>query len=99
MSRRTPYYGMGGVCVVEGCDRPKVGRGLCKAHHHRWTRGGDLTTPIKAGKPRPRPSRQGLCRGPQCDRPAVAVNLCAAHHRQHKHGGVLRPIRDARRLR
>lgn len=29
-----------GTCTVDGCDRPTVGRGLCRKHYQRWWKRG-----------------------------------------------------------
>lgn len=42
------------VCSLEGCDRPHYSRGLCVAHHGRWswrTKTGN-TTPLDQANPR-----------------------------------------------
>lgn len=31
------------LCVIESCDKPREGRGLCAMHYARWRRHGDPT--------------------------------------------------------
>ena len=33
-------------CSVPDCDRPSRERGMCHSHYTRWSRGGDISTPI-----------------------------------------------------
>lgn len=43
-------------CVIDGCDKPQVGRGWCANHYMRWyTRGGDPAEklPIPSGADNP----------------------------------------------
>ena len=34
-----------GACTIAGCERKKVGHGLCAAHWIKWRRHGDPLTP------------------------------------------------------
>lgn len=33
-------------CLVEGCDRPVYGHGMCNGHYHRWKRHGDVQASV-----------------------------------------------------
>lgn len=35
-----------GVCTVDGCGRPVVGRGWCQAHYGRWQRTGGVQADV-----------------------------------------------------
>ncbi|MER9217889.1 hypothetical protein NKI48_02990 [Mesorhizobium sp. M0644] len=41
-------------CKVDGCDKPRHGRGWCKAHYTRWERHGD---PLSGRTPKGEPER------------------------------------------
>lgn len=36
-----PKASVEGPCSVEGCERPKLQKGFCASHYHRWRRHGD----------------------------------------------------------
>ena len=40
----------GGMCSIEGCDRPATAKGLCQMHYMRQRRHGDPATVRKAGR-------------------------------------------------
>lgn len=47
MSRHN--FSANGVCLVEGCVRPAIGKGWCRLHYNRWYRHGD---PLGGGRPK-----------------------------------------------
>lgn len=65
-------------CSVAGCDLPARGRGLCNAHHKRFTLTGD----VQANVPIQRQSRGRTesCGVDGCDRTYAADGLCMAHY-------------------
>lgn len=70
--RRAAASERGEVCSVEGCDRPRGPRGLCRAcYEHQRTHGGLA--------PLPR-ARDLTCTADGCDRPQEAKGLCSRHY-------------------
>ncbi len=69
-------------CAVEGCDRARYGRGLCRAHHHRWRRSGDPgTAEIRTHQ------RGALCTVAGCEQPHAARGWCATHYSRWRRTG------------
>lgn len=69
-------------CSVEGCDRPKVARGLCSTHYARLIRYGD----IHRGGALP-PNPYGTCNTTPCSEPADKSGYCSSHRwRVEQHG-------------
>jgi hypothetical protein len=87
---------MAEACSFEGCDRPRVGRGLCMAHYRQQRRGAPLH-PI--GTPGFKPGRRTppTCLFEGCGRPNNGGGLCAAHRWQERHKGKLVPVGAAKR--
>ena len=64
------------TCMVDGCERPVHGNGMCGAHWNRNARHGSPT----GGSPDREP--RGLsCSEPGCDLPAKARRLCRGHYK------------------
>ncbi|MDR6794827.1 hypothetical protein J2X12_002838 [Pseudarthrobacter oxydans] len=38
-------------CIIEGCDRLRAGKGLCKMHHSRLRRSGSTDDPVRRVRP------------------------------------------------
>lgn len=69
------------VCSVEGCGKPRKGRGYCSTHYYRLLNGLDLYAPIGVRPERPTCSVDG------CDKGAIARGWCNTHYsRWHAHG-------------
>jgi hypothetical protein len=62
------------ACRVEGCDRHRYARGLCKPHHSRFMAHGDP----EAGKP-VRPGSARSCSVEGCERPYKGRGHCETH--------------------
>jgi predicted nucleic acid-binding Zn ribbon protein len=58
-------------CIIEGCDRNPVARGLCNRHYYAAKRRGDLD--IVA----PRPTQCEWCCGPLGDHRTFAARFCS----------------------
>ena len=74
--RFTPREAPRDTCTMEGCERPQVGRGLCKKHYLRLYRHGDtnlrrITMPTR-----------GPCAVDGCERLARARGMCTKHYRR-----------------
>lgn len=78
------------MCGFEGCDRPKVCKGLCGTHYHQMLRYGKLQ-PIRERYP-----AGATCYGPSCDRHPVSRGLCSGHLQQRERGLALWPLRRIR---
>ena len=62
-------------CTVEGCERPRKGRGWCSGHWKRWRNYGSPT-----GKAKPRPKRPPrLCKIEGCERVVKCYGWCGIH--------------------
>lgn len=55
------------ICIIDGCERPNKGRGLCRLHYSRWFRLGRTDLP---------PAR--TCN--ECERKHYAKGLCRMHY-------------------
>ncbi len=79
-------------CAVEGCDKPRKGRGYCAMHHMRWYKTGSVADPM----PRVRP----VCSVDGCERPHRAKGLCQFHRDRLRRGVPFdQPIRGSGQLR
>lgn len=47
------------TCKINGCDNPSRARGMCRSHHQRWRRGGDLNAPLN---PRARSAEERIAK-------------------------------------
>jgi len=77
-----PVFG-GAICRVAACPRTaRGGRGLCAAHHDRWTAEGrpGLDAFVAATSPRwHKQSPLACCRAPGCGRGVRRQRLCTRH--------------------
>ena len=64
------------LCLIEGCDKPHLAKGMCAAHYNRVRRHG--------GVERVRLPQDGTCSRSGCENPSHAKGLCAAHYQQHQ---------------
>jgi len=73
-----------GPCPVEGCGKPKYGRGLCQVHYERLRKHGD---PLGSA---PKNKKTGMpCSTDGCGKPVVANGVCSAcYARIKKRGSV-----------
>lgn len=73
-------------CKIEGCDKPRAGRGWCDMHWKRWKKHGDpLVTSPRGGH-----NRKGPCSIPGCDRKYHSRGYCSYHrYRDEKYGDPL----------
>lgn len=69
-----------GRCVIEGCERRRDSRGMCKSHWGRWRRHGD---PLAGGSS----PTGGNCTVDDCDRPHAARGLCVMHWYRWRRNG------------
>lgn len=69
------------TCDVPECERPTVGRGLCRMHYQRMRKHGttDLVKPLK---PAPQP-----CTVEGCDGTRLARGLCGKHYQRLQNKG------------
>ncbi|MGH3718320.1 MAG: hypothetical protein ACRDRI_05640 [Pseudonocardiaceae bacterium] len=73
-------------CTVDGCDRAHYGRGLCRAHHHRWSRTGD------PGPAEVRTHHRGAtCTVDGCDQPHDSRGYCRTHYSRWRRTGDVHP--------
>jgi hypothetical protein len=71
------------LCSIKVCERPVRARGMCKGHYDRWSKGGDLTSPIK------RIAKERLsCLEEECDRLTKARGRCEKHDKQNRRGRI-----------
>lgn len=82
------------VCSAEGCDRPHVAKGYCRAHYMRMKRGSyaegeeGMNVPIGelAGHPKKKPRKNKanttskICLVPICQREVHARGYCHSHY-------------------
>jgi integrase len=76
-----PIFG-GGVCLVTSCERTARSRGLCTAHHDRWTAEGRPELESFAAATDPRWRKQmplACCLAPGCGRGVTRQGLCVRH--------------------
>jgi hypothetical protein len=77
-------------CVVEGCDRPRGGRGgYCPGHARRVRTGGEMVPEFE-----PRMKQPDKCTFPGCTRRADSKGYCPAHIRQQRVHGRMVAIRE-----
>lgn len=77
------------TCMLDGCQRPRIYRLYCNAHHRRWKRTGDPgPVEVKGASPGP-----PVCRFSGCERQRRSDGLCSAHYLQQFHGKPLTPIK------
>ena len=92
-----PVFG-GAICRVAGCSRTaRGGRGLCSAHHDRWTAEGrgDLDAFVASTSPRwQKQEPLACCRAPGCRRGVRRQRLCTRHSAARERAG--RPDADER---
>ena len=90
-----PVFG-GAICRVASCPRTaRGGRGLCAAHHDRWTAEGrpDLDAFVAATSPRwHKQEPLACCRAPGCRRGVRRQRLCTRHSAAWERAG--RPDAD-----
>ena len=67
---------MTGRCTIDGCGRPHVARGWCRAHYLRWCRHGDPRPDVPV-LVRDGTSRQSLLRRARAERGPAAARSCA----------------------
>ncbi|MGH3828489.1 MAG: hypothetical protein ACRDQX_15160, partial [Pseudonocardiaceae bacterium] len=73
-------------CTVNGCDRAHHGRGLCRAHHHRWRRTGDPGPAEIRTHP-----RGATCTVDGCGQPHEARGYCRTHYSRWQRTGDTTP--------
>lgn len=67
-------------CIIEGCGKPRAGRGWCAMHWHRWRHNGDPHY-VRPKSPPPECSLDG------CSKRRHSKGLCASHvYRQKTYG-------------
>jgi hypothetical protein len=73
-----------GICSVDGCDGPTVGRDLCRKHYQRWWKHGD---PLYE-KSRSHPDvSKALCSELGCSDPVIGRGWCSTHYQRWRiHG-------------
>ena len=90
-----PVFG-GAICRVASCPRTaRGGRGLCAAHHDRWTAEGRPGLDAFAASTSPRWHQQeplACCRAPGCRRGVRRQKLCTRHSAAWERAG--RPDAD-----
>ncbi|WP_050979776.1 hypothetical protein [Fictibacillus macauensis] len=60
------------ICMIEDCEKPVAGRGLCHMHYKRWARHGDpLTTKVRK-----------VCQVEGCESPHLCKGYCEKHYRK-----------------
>jgi 5-methylcytosine-specific restriction endonuclease McrA len=59
-------------CVLEGCDKPVLARGMCKREYSRWKRHGT----VEIDNPRIPRIAGAICIVPGCELPATKRDLC-----------------------
>lgn len=67
-------------CLVDGCDRPPVGLGLCRLHYWRQRNWGHT------GSADPRTPSDPFCSVEGCDKPRQARGLCPTHYQRWRAG-------------
>ncbi len=60
------------MCIIEGCGKPRAGRGWCSMHWHRWRHHGD---PLYV-RPKPPPPE---CTLPGCNKRRHSHGMCSQH--------------------
>lgn len=80
------------TCEIDGCGRPRIGRGWCETHYRRWQRLGAPDAPLT------QMSRGLACSIEGCDKPVNARGWCRAHYgRWRSTGSADSPPRRATR--
>jgi hypothetical protein len=75
-------------CLIDGCERPLYGKGMCNMHWQRARRTGDPATD------RPPMVRRSACEVDGCGRKHKGSGLCNMHRmRMHVHGSLDLPPR------
>lgn len=81
---RTPARKCPSVCIVDGCRRAHLARGMCGLHYGQWRAVQQALLPTR-------------CSVASCNRPIKCKGLCGAHYsRQWRNNGSVsadRPIR------
>jgi hypothetical protein len=67
-------------CVIEGCDRPYLAKGLCRLHYDRAWRGIDLLDPRGNNR------RKLVCSVERCGRTARSRGFCDMHYLRSRSG-------------
>lgn len=79
------------MCRVEGCERPYLATGLCRAHYDRMRRTGSLGTRAVGER-----VVAGPCQIEGCDRLAKEKRMCGAHYHQQRRTGETWPLNSRR---
>jgi len=71
------------ICIVDGCDKPHVAKGLCAMHRERKKRTGG----IGGAAPIINRNHSDKCKVEGCSRPYSGKGYCDLHHRRWKETG------------
>jgi hypothetical protein len=71
------------TCSIEGCDKPRLTRGWCKAHYQRWLRTGSTGS-------KPVGLVVDTCTIDGCDRPHHSRGWCKPHYKRWGRTGSTR---------
>jgi len=72
-------------CLVSGCSRPCLAKGLCGAHYVRLREKGDLVSAVPVRSK----GQYSVCQEANCQAYPKAYGYCPKHYKQHKTRGTL----------
>lgn len=82
-----------GVCVIDGCERNRVAKGICNTHYHRLIRTGTTDPSPKAAAQQAKWAG-ATCKANDCGREIESRGLCGMHYmRWLRTGGTERTLR------
>lgn len=76
------------ICKVEGCERSRHARGMCKMHYLRWRRGSEIGGAERRPPGVPK-KNVGKCSVGGCEKEQQYAAMCSMHYsRLRRHGDV-----------